>query len=195
MTQDALIALTEFGDLAVLLPLTILVVLWLHFARTKRDALWWAMAAGFCMGGTALLKVAFFVCPPTDTLHSPSGHTSLSTLVYGSLALLAAAETGGWRRLAIVLAAIAGVAGIAASRVLLSSHTFSEAVFGLLIGAAALAVLLVRSLPKPRAGLPASTLLIAAALVLALFHGRQLHAETLFRAIGLGLQSGGIACG
>ncbi|HVM77677.1 MAG TPA: phosphatase PAP2 family protein [Stellaceae bacterium] len=194
MAQDALIALTDFGDLAVLLPLTVLVLLWLRFARTRQDALCWAMAAGFCMGGTALLKVAFFVCPPAHTLHSPSGHTSLSTLIYGSLALLAAAETEGWRRLAIVLAAIAGVAGIAASRVLLSSHTFTEVAFGLLIGAGALAVLTLRNFPRSRAGLPVSTLLLAAALVLVVFHGRQLHAETLFRAIGLGLQSGGLAC-
>ncbi|HYC14941.1 MAG TPA: phosphatase PAP2 family protein [Stellaceae bacterium] len=194
MTQNTLVALTNFGDLAVLLPLVAVVLLWLRFARSKRDAFWWVLTAGFCMGATALLKIAFFVCPPADALHSPSGHTSLSTLVYGGLALLAAADTKGWRRAAIILAAVAAIGAIAISRVLLSSHTWIEVALGLLIGASALAVLSARFLSGPRAGLSVGTLVLAAALVVAVFHGRQLHAESLFRAIGVEMQGGGLAC-
>ena len=192
--QDTLVALTNFGDLAVLLPLIAVTLLWLRLARLQRDALWWALTAGFCMGATAILKVAFIVCPPAEALHSPSGHTSLSTLVYGGLALLATAELKGWRRGAIIAAAVAAIGGIAISRVLLSTHSWIEVVFGLLIGSAALAVLAGRSLPRPQAGLPVGTLVLVAALVMALFHGRQLHAETFFRAIGVEMQSGGFAC-
>jgi hypothetical protein len=53
----------------------------------------------FCLGVTALLKVSFYGCPPTPDLHSPSGHTSLSALVYGAMALVTASEAGDARRI------------------------------------------------------------------------------------------------
>jgi len=193
-TQDALIALTNFGDLAVLLPVMLVVLLWLIRARRKRDALRWVVAVGICMSGTALLKVAFFVCPPIDTLRSPSGHTASSALVYGGLALFVAEKAKGWRRTATILAAVALVGAIAVSRILLNSHTEIETVLGLSIGLTALAVLAVRYLPNRGADLQLRTLMLAAALTVALFHGRQLRAEGLFQAMGIELQSEGLAC-
>ena len=80
-----LIALTGFGDTAVLTPLAAVMLLWLLFMRSPRGAAWWAIT-----GMTALLKVSFYGCPPTPDLHSPSGHTSLSTLVYGAMTLVTA---------------------------------------------------------------------------------------------------------
>lgn len=80
--------LTNFGDLAVLLPLAIVILLWLVTLRPRRCAVWWAVAVGLCTGLTALLKIYFYVCPPSPELQSPSGHTSFSALVYGTLALV-----------------------------------------------------------------------------------------------------------
>jgi len=78
-----LVALTGFGDTAVLMPLAAVMLLWLLVMRSPRGAVWWAITVAFCVGMTALLKVSFYGCPPTPDLHSPSGHTSLSTLVLG----------------------------------------------------------------------------------------------------------------
>ena len=80
MLADALVALTDTGDLAVLLPITILVFVWLYFLPARRNAAWWAGAAVLCLGVTALLKIFFVICPPVAQLHSPSGHARISTL-------------------------------------------------------------------------------------------------------------------
>jgi hypothetical protein len=76
MSPSALNGVTNFGDLALMLPLAAVVLLWLLVLRAKTGALWWIGAVVFCGGGTALLKVYFFACPPTPDLHSPGGHTA-----------------------------------------------------------------------------------------------------------------------
>jgi membrane-associated phospholipid phosphatase len=75
----------------VLLPIVGIIPLWLIWVRFPRAALWWAAAAALCIGSTALLKIYFYSCPPFAEVRSPSGHTSLSTLVYGGIAVIIAA--------------------------------------------------------------------------------------------------------
>ena len=53
-------------------------LIWL-LLYSSRAALSWVLALGFCVGLTALLKIVFYGCPPVGDMHSPSGHTSLST--------------------------------------------------------------------------------------------------------------------
>jgi hypothetical protein len=74
-------ALTELGDIAVLVPLAAVMLLWLLLMGSPRGAAWWAIAVALCASLTAILKVSFYGCPPIPDLHSPSGHTSFSTLV------------------------------------------------------------------------------------------------------------------
>jgi len=71
-----LTALTDFGDLAVLMPVAAAMLIWLPF-YSSRAALSWVLALGFCVGLTALLKMVFYRCPPVGDMHSPSGHASL----------------------------------------------------------------------------------------------------------------------
>jgi hypothetical protein len=87
--------ITDFGDLSVLLPLVAVVAVWLMAMRLPRALLWWLVAVALCMGSTAALNIYFFVCPPLTDLHSPRGHTSLSTLVYGALMLAVATVVTG----------------------------------------------------------------------------------------------------
>lgn len=180
---DAMTALTNFGDLAVLLPVTAVVFIWLYFLPAKRDAAWWVAAAVLCMGGTALLKVFFVICPLTAELRSPSGHTSLSTLVYGALVMFVAAAEARWRYAMIVGGGVL-VLLIAGSRVALHDHTTLEVGLGLLIGAAALFVFARSYLALERPTVPLRPLLLSVAVLLVFLHGRQLHAEDLLRAIG-----------
>jgi membrane-associated phospholipid phosphatase len=139
------------------------------------------------MGGTALLKVFFFICPPVAELHSPSGHTSLSTLVYGALVMLVAATIGSLRYSVIGAGGIL-VLVIAASRVALHSHTALETGAGLVVGAVALGVFARSYLASERAQASLRPLLLSVALLLVLLHGRQLHAEGMLRAFGTYLQ-------
>jgi membrane-associated phospholipid phosphatase len=158
-------------------------------------ATWWGASAGLCMAGTAVLKVSFVMCPPLTELHSPSGHTSLSTLVYGSLVLLiATAVDGRWRHAAIG-GGSALVLGIAFSRVALHTHTVLETLLGLAIGAAALGLFAGHYLVKWRTPVALRQLLLSVAVLIVLLHGQQLHAEDLLRAVGSYLQNTtGITC-
>ena len=62
-----LIALTDFGDLAVLIPLSAAILIWL-LRNSSRAAPRWILALGLCIGLTELLKIAFHACPPADNI-------------------------------------------------------------------------------------------------------------------------------
>jgi membrane-associated phospholipid phosphatase len=133
--------LTNLGDSAVVLPVAAFILLWLLDLAGQRIAVLWCCALLIAGGGTALLKIYIDACTvPIAGLDSPSGHTGMSTLVYGGLALMIGTETASWRRLAVGAAGIALVATIALSRVLLGAHDVIEVVVGLLIGGTALAL-------------------------------------------------------
>jgi membrane-associated phospholipid phosphatase len=133
--------LTNLGDAAVVLPVAALILLWLLDLAGQRIAVLWCCSLLVAGGGTALLKIYIDACSvPVAGLDSPSGHTGMSTFVYGGLALMIGTETASWRRLAVGAAGAALVATIALSRVLLGAHDVIEVVVGLLIGGTALAL-------------------------------------------------------
>jgi membrane-associated phospholipid phosphatase len=175
-----LIELTDFGDLAVLVPLSAAILIWL-LRNSSRAAPRWILALGLCIGLTALLKITFHACPPADNIHSPSGHTSLSTLVYGALTLVSATA---WSRLRRVLV-IAGGAGliltIGISRLLLDTHSVAEVGLGLVIGAVSLAMFSRQYLQGPTTKI--WPLLVAAGVLALVLHGRELHAEQFLHRI------------
>lgn len=186
--------LTDFGDLAVLMPLATAILAWLIAARLRRTALWWLLALALCAGGIGLLKVYFVACGSPGVLQSPSGHSGLATLVYGALAVLVAREAGGWARLVAVGLGALLIVGITLSRILLGAHTPPDAAAGLLIGLAALAVFFRGTAAGPTASRSLRPLLVTAAAILVLLHGRELHAEAMLHAIGLYLKAGGVVC-
>jgi membrane-associated phospholipid phosphatase len=186
---------TDLGDLAVLLPIAVAIAVWLVVQRGWRDALAWAAALALCIGGTALLKIFRYACPLLSAAHNPSGHTSLSALVYGTLAVILAAAMPGRRRVAVFLAAAALICAIAASRVALGAHSAADTAAGMILGFASLAVFAAHYLRQGHA-LPATrTLAIVVALIVALLHGQDLRAEQMLQAIGVYLhRSDAAAC-
>ncbi len=178
-----LIALTGFGDTAVLLPVAATIFVWLLLIGASRAAAWWAASIFLCGGLTAVLKIYFWGCPPAPDLHSPSGHTSFATLVYGAIALIVAAEGGRWRP--PVAAACAGglIAGIAGSRLLLDAHSIPEIVLGGTIGGGFLALFgrgYWRYRPK---NAHLAVLLVAVTVLVSVLHGSQLHAEGVLHRV------------
>lgn len=179
-----ILAMTDFGDLAVLLPLTLIILVWLVAMRCPQGALGWLAAAAFCGGATGLLKVYFFACPWSRELVSPSGHTSLSTLVYGGLCVIVAAQVrGGVARAATLAASGALIAAIAVSRVLLTVHTALEVGVGFVIGGAALAIFAISYVRHRPTRVSLSPLAVTGVLLVALLHGHELRAEGLLHAI------------
>jgi membrane-associated phospholipid phosphatase len=186
-----LVAVTGFGDAAVLLPLAATILLWLVLGRAHRAAACWAVSVAFCGGLTAALKILFWGCPPLVGVHSPSGHTSLSTLVYGAIALMLAIESGGWGPRIAGAGGVAVILAIALSRLLLDAHSVLEIILGLIIGCASLA-LFAEGYRRYRPNrIRMAPLLLGAAVLMAALHGRQLRAEELLHRIADYL---GIAC-
>lgn len=188
--------LTNFGDLALLLPLAIIILVWLLAVHCARGALAWLGAAGFCAGTTGLLKVYFFACPLTRDLVSPSGHTSLSTLVYGAIGVILVSRIPGERaRIATIVAGTAVIMMIAVSRVLLNAHTALEVGVGFLIGAIALGLFAgIYWRHRPMHG-SVRPLALAGIVFVMLMHGQELHAEGLLHAISAYLQIKTVGCG
>lgn len=176
-----LIALTGFGDTAVLIPLAAVMLLWLLAMRAPRGAVWWGIAVTFCLGMTALLKISFYGCPPIPDLHSPSGHTSLSTLVYGAMTLVTASETGGVRRIMAISVGTGVILAIAASRLLLRVHSTVEVGVGLVIGTAALALFVLGYSRYRQKEMWLFPLFVAGGVLVSVMHGRELHAEEFLR--------------
>jgi len=186
--------ITDLGNLAVLLPLVVVVTVWLGAIRQPRVLLWWLLAAALCIGSTAALKVYFFVCPPLTDLHNPSGHTSLSTLVYGALTLAVATVVTGWRRVAVIASGAAFIAAIGLSRVLTQEHSIPEVVLGSLIGGAALALFGRQLWPRIPAEPRLQAMLITCVALMVLLNGHDLRAEELLHAVGRYLNHAGMAC-
>src|SRR5246127_5432580 len=114
----------------------VLVWLLLYFSHAAPR---WVLALGSCVGRTALLKVVFYGCPPIWYMHSPSGHTSLSTLIYGALTLVAATAWPAMRSALVIGGGTALILAIGVSRLLLDAHSVAEVSLGLVIGTVSLA--------------------------------------------------------
>jgi membrane-associated phospholipid phosphatase len=181
--QSMLTTLTNLADLVVVLPLAIAILLWLLGMRSTGAALWWLLAVAICIGGTALLKIYFFACPPSADLHSPSGHTSLGTLIYGTVIMFAAVESRGWRRWLVIATGALFVLSIAISRVLLHAHTIAETGVGLLIGGVVLAIFTKAYLSYRPIRVWLQPLILAAIIVIVIFHDHELHAEEFLHQI------------
>jgi membrane-associated phospholipid phosphatase len=182
--MSSLITLTEFGDVAVLLPLAAVMLSWLVCMRLRHGAAaWWVVAVALCAGVTAILKIFFYGCPPASDLHSPSGHTSLSTLVYGAITWVSASEGAGLRRMMILAAGAGLILAIAISRLLLHAHSAPEVGVGLTIGGGSLALFGQRYSRCRAAGVWLLPLLVASGAVALVTHGQQLRLEGFLHMI------------
>jgi membrane-associated phospholipid phosphatase len=186
--------ITDLGDLAVLLPLALVISLWLLAIGRPRLLVWWLAAVALCMGGTAVLKIYFYVCLPLSDLQSPSGHTSFSTVIYGTLTLAVAAAVTGWRRSVIAIAGTAFIAGIGVSRLLVHAHSVPEVVVGSAIGLLALALFGMQFWAHRPTELRLRPVIIVCVVLMALMSGQDLRAEDMLHGIGLYLNQAGLAC-
>lgn len=184
--------LTGTGDLAVLAPLIGILSAWLLLTRQLAALCWWNVAVAICAGMTAILKIYFYICPPAADFSNPSGHTSLSTLVYGSLTLLILRSVIGWRRYVVALLGAAVVFSIGMSRLLLHVHSVPEVLFGWLIGSFTLWIFArafrLHEYPYLR------PLIAACVVIIVSLTGQEVRAENLLHALGLHLRDRGLSC-
>lgn len=182
---------TNFGDAAVILSLTMATTLYLLWSRWLRAALLFGVHIGMCAVVVALAKLAFSSCIAASLvpdLHSPSGHTAMSAATYGALAALFASRGGRGRAGLAHSCAHIVVVAIALSRVALSAHTPIEAMAGLMAGTL-FAVLFAFLLGPPPSSVPRFRWLLAlVAATLVVVHGAHLHVDTILHGVALGLR-------
>jgi membrane-associated phospholipid phosphatase len=188
MTLSVIKFISDFGDLAVLLPIAAAVQIWLLRApEGGRSAAIWAISLIFCCGATSLLKIYFSACP-YGGINSPSGHAALSVLVYGGLAAIVGTHASRSLKLVLAAAEFGLVVAILASRVILGAHSIAEVLIGSAVGAMALAPFAEAVIRHPVLS-PTKSLVIVVILIILVLHDKDVQVEGFLRFLGTFLHS------
>ena len=136
-----LVAVTELGDVQVVLPVILVALGWFIAHRFWRTAIYWLAAVGVAEALVKVIKPALHRPRPgasyagIDQFSFPSGHATLTVVVYGFLAFLLSVQAS--HRLRVFIGAVAW------SRLYLGAHWMSDVVGGLSFGTAWIAALAV----------------------------------------------------
>ncbi|HSU06941.1 MAG TPA: phosphatase PAP2 family protein [Acetobacteraceae bacterium] len=169
--------LTNLADEAVILPLTAGIGVMLLALGWRRGAIAWLVAVVSTLALMFVLKLLGFACGPS-LLRAPSGHTAVAAVICGGLvAILARGE----RRLTLPIALLAA-AVIGISRLALGAHSLPEVILGGAVGVGG-AVLLARLAGRPPDRSRAAWVVGVVAVVLVIFHGERLPAETRIHSL------------
>jgi membrane-associated phospholipid phosphatase len=104
-------------------------------------------------------------------------------MVYGSIVFLLAYQADGWKRVAIGLAGVVGIALIAWSRILLHAHNRREVVVGLAVGILSAAIFLARVHLTRETRINARVTVALTLVVILALHGCRLPAEQVIDRI------------
>jgi len=147
--DSVFVAVTELGDVQVVLPVMVAVLGWLIAHRFWRTALYWIAAVGVAEALAKVIKLSLHRPRPStsypgiEQFSFPSGHATLSVVVYGFLAFLLSIHASHKLRVVIVSATVLLVGSVALSRIYLGAHWMSDVLGGLSFGTAWIAVLAV----------------------------------------------------
>ncbi len=139
--DELMITLTMLGDGIVLMALVIVMVAWLAWHRAYRAAIAAAIAILAGKLFVPLIKQVIQRQRPielydgAEAFSFPSGHATMSALIFGVLAVLVSHSMGRWGRSLVYAICAILVVSIAYSRVYLGAHWFSDVVAGVLFGA------------------------------------------------------------
>lgn len=135
-----MVTITELGGAAVMTAVILVVAALLAWMRRWRTFAYWLAAVAFAEILVQLLKFTLARQRPI-TLYSgnelfsfPSGHATLSIVVYGFLAFLLARNKPPKTRITLTLIATVIIASISFSRLYLGVHWFSDVLAGLSLG-------------------------------------------------------------
>lgn len=140
--DSALVAVTELGDVQVLLPVVLATLAWIVWRRAWRTCLYWLTAVGVAEVLVMVLKPALHRSRPglfynvVESFAFPSGHATMSVVVYGFLAFLICRKQRASVRLLIATTTTLGIALIALSRLYLGVHWASDVIAGASFGLA-----------------------------------------------------------
>lgn len=182
------VTITELGDSFVNICLAGVVLLVLMGKRCYRAAGFWAVTVLGGLAGVQLLKWTIHLPRPVSLYHGisaygfPSGHTTMSVILYGFLAIMLARGLAGTRRWGLVVAAFMISFIIAISRLYLGAHWLSDVLGGFFIGTSWIALLGIAYLKSRDEFIPRRLLGLLAAGVIAIaggWHAAQRHAKDM----------------
>ncbi len=142
-----MVQFTQLADLEIVLAVTVSVLVYLLWKRRAKEAVHWLAAVAFGLLAGLALKYALRIPRPTPLIEGlgpyafPSNHVLRAAVLYGFIAVLVArAVQLRWRWLPYATAGLV-ILPVAASRVYLGAHWFSDVVGALALGLAWVALL------------------------------------------------------
>jgi membrane protein DedA with SNARE-associated domain/membrane-associated phospholipid phosphatase len=171
------ITITEFGDTLVNVCLAVSILAVLLVKRCYHAAGFWAVTVVGGWAGVRLLKWALHLPRPMTLYHGvsaygfPSGHTTMSVILFGFIAILLMRGVGATWRWGNFVAALLISFIIAVSRLYLGAHWLSDVLGGLFIGTAWTALLGIAYLKSPAERVPRALVGLTALLVIAIVGG------------------------
>jgi membrane-associated phospholipid phosphatase len=174
--------ITDFADLAVLLPLALCLGSGFAWQGWRRGVVAWAIAVVATLATMLTLKLMFVGCAAALGGFSPSGHTSAGTVIYGGFIAIWLRRRGIPAVIALLPSAGAAAALIGASRIAVSAHSLPEVAVGAVVGAAGV-VLLLRLAGMPPAALRVGRRGAVVVVVMLLLHGLRLQVEPDIKAL------------
>ena len=181
--DQVMVAITELGDAAVVVPVLIVTLVWLAGQRAWRAAIYGLAAVAGASTFAFLMKVTLRQTRPDaifagwNSYSFPSGHATASAALYGFLVVLICREVGARARVLVTLAAVLLVGAIAFSRLYLGAHWLSDVTAGLAFGVAWVALLGIVYLQHARREVRAPGLGAAALAVLLVAGGLHIEAK------------------
>lgn len=146
--DQIMVIFTELGDSNVTIPVVVIVLVWMLWQRAWVNAGYWLATIGFAVLAVGLLKHALHFPRPVslyytgvDSFSFPSGHTTMSTVVYTYLAMLTAESLPIRKRWFPYALAAVLIAGIGISRLYLGAHWIADVLGGVGFGIAWVALL------------------------------------------------------
>ncbi len=169
--------ITDLGDSAVTFALAAFILLHLVSVERWRQACAWILMIAVFAVGIFVIKLLFRSCIMITAVGDISGHTAMSTIVYGGFAqLMLAARPVRWPAVLAALSALLLVGAIAVSRIALHAHEWWEVAAG--FGAGLLAILLFGLMSGRVEGPPRLVgLMVGAAAMAALVRGAHLPVD------------------
>jgi undecaprenyl-diphosphatase len=139
--DELMITITMLGDGAVLTVMAVVIVIWLAWRRAYRGAI--AAAIAIIAGKLFVPVLKYGIQRPrpielydgAEAFSFPSGHATMSMLIFGILAVLVSHSMGRWGRAVVYATCGVAVIAIAYSRVYLGAHWLSDVAGGMLFGA------------------------------------------------------------
>ncbi len=188
--DNIMIAVTELGDAQVTFAITLTVLVYLLWSHKWRAAVYWLSSIVFAALLTLAIKAGLHLPRPIPLYQGlsqfgfPSGHATMSVVIYGFLAIFIGRGTSTYSKMAIATGTALLIFLIAFSRLYLGAHWLSDVLGGIAFGTAWIAFLAIGYLRRSKTHFPATGVAVTAILTLVLvatWHVSESHKSDVAR--------------